>query len=585
MSNLKFKIGADPEFNLEMENKKLDAAATIKTLLTSNKEFKISSKGDGYSYKNFGNIGWDGHNATAEIRPSAENTPKDLVKNMEEIFKKFHEIAPSFQMSTLSRYAPIGGHVHFELSNSLTKDQHTMKAKVQAIHKRMASFLLPLTLGENKVNQMVRMRSSSRYGEYCTPDISFRVDAQYKKTNGDPGYTYELRTQSAEWLTTPQIAKATLAYLATVYNEITNNPKQFNEKYGDIIIRTNEMGNALQSLALTEYKLITTVVFNKIKKYIKQFELYETYKEEIDYILNPNKVLADKQAADYDIRIGWGLQLQEKEAPKKTILSEKEFLKISKDKDIESLSKIYKIDYNNDLNVKTFTEVLSQKMAAFNWKLSKQFFFFGIRKGIESYIIMNGEKEVISGLEIAKTKSDQETIQKIMTNMYNTYTEEYQGQEKNKINFITGKIEKTTKDIFIIGIPYKDRVELNTKKFIETVYNVDKNIIKKAEKNNKELIDDTKETDANKGEIFKIINKLSKEEERKEIAIEANGDDEVKTNNTINQIEQEVSEDTEETELLEENNEDIIETGISAPQEILQPNQPVEITRATRINE
>ena len=39
--------------------------------------------------------------------------------------------------------------------------------------------------------------------------------------------------------------------------------------------------------------------------------------------------------------------------------------------------------------------------------------------------------------------------------------------ESVKLNFSTGKIDQFTKEIIIVGIPYKDRIELNTKKFIE----------------------------------------------------------------------------------------------------------------------
>lgn len=548
MSELKFKIGADPEFNLELEGKKLDAKATIVTILQKNKEFKINSKEDGFKYKNYGDIGWDGHNSTGEIRPNAENTPKELVENIKQIFTKFYEIAPSFQLSTLSRYAPIGGHVHFELNDRITSNLDTLQTKVQAIHKRMASFLLPLTLGENKVNLMVRLKGS--YGKYCS-EGAYRVDVQFKKPNGDNGYTYELRIPSAEWLTTPKIAQATLAYLTTVFHEITNNPKKFNEEQKDLIIRTNEIGNSLQALALTEYKILTKALYNRIKKGIKTFELYETYKEEIDYILNPAKVLADKLNADYDIRIGWGLQNKAVEASKKTILSEKKFIDISKERDLETLSKIFSIDYNNDLNVKTFIDVLQQKMAAFNWKLKKQFFFFGIRKGIDAYIVMNKDKSIIQGLEIAKTTSDKKTIEQIMLDMHNKYTQEYTQDTKTKLNFTTGKIDQITKEIFIVGIPYKDRVELNTKKFIETVYNIDKNLVKKVE-NKEELINDTETTEDKKGEIYKTNKKMVEEDKTKEFAIEADETDEQRTNERISDIERETSEEVEEKDLLEE---------------------------------
>lgn len=550
--SFKFTIGADPEFNLELDGKKLDAGQTIPALLKGHKEFKL--KNMGYELLKFGNIGWDGHGPTGEIRPAPNKEPSKVVENLKEIFTKFNGIAPTIEISTLSRYAPVGGHIHFEIPASMSNvPGGPSNLKIQAIHKRIMSFMLPITLGENKVNLAIRIKGGSGdYGKYCTGG-SFRIEPIFKRADGTQGYTYELRTPSAEWLTTPKIAQATLAYLAVVYHEILNNTKKFNKDNEDLIIRTNDMGNALQSLALTEYKILTKALFNEIKKKIKKFELYEQYKDEINYILDPNKVLEDKQKANYDIRLGWGLASMAKPVSKSTILSEKAFNEIAKKKDIEVISKVYALDYNNDLNVKIFVDRLQQKMAAFDWDLKKQYFIFGIRKGIESYLVMDHEKKMLKGLEIAKTTSDQKAIEKIMTNMYTKYTEGTEGEVKTKVNFATGKIEKISKNVVIVGIPYSDRLELNTKKFIETIYDIEKGTIKPAKRNGKEeLINDDEKPDSEKGEIFKIINQITPEASLEGRVVEAPSGDEERTARNLEVMAIEKDIENKETEALEE---------------------------------
>ena len=526
MSKLKFTLGADPEFNLESDGKQLHAEKTITAIFGKNKKYKSHSSG-GYKIEKTGGIGWDGHSETGEIRPDPANTPEGIVANLQELFNIINKEIPSAQITTLSKFTALGGHIHFEIP-SKTEGK---SPKMELVHKKLVSYLLPITLGENKINILIRNKSN--YGYYCSNN-AFRVENHFTKPNGEAGYTYELRIPSAEWITTPKIAKATLAYLACVYNEIINNPQNFNEKSKEIQIRTNKIGDAIQALALTEYKLLTNVLFAKIKENIKSFELYEEYKEDIEYILNPEQVLKDKIDINYNICKGWNLKEKEEEANKKDILSEKKFIEIAKTKDLESMGKLITIDYNNDLNVKIFIDILQQKMAAFNWKLNKQYFFFGIRKGIDGYIIMDKDKKIIQGLEMAKTTSDKKTIEKIITNMYDKYMSEASSDIKTEINFATGKIEKTKKDIVIMGIPYNERVKLNTKNFIETVYNTDKNQIKEITRK-EELINDDDKPEKEKGEIYKIVN--NPETDKKIETVETSGEDARRIESIVKDIE------------------------------------------------
>ena len=495
----KFTIGADPEFNMEINNKKLNASEAITALLDDNSKFQKDSAGYALRDKKAGAIGWDGHSSTGEIRPSPSKSPQEVVENLRAILTEFNKAAPLFELSTLSRTGTVGGHIHFEVSD-FHPDRNS-NTKMKALHKRLISLYLPIIMGENKVNLTLRMKGG--YGQLCS-NSAFRVDSKFKYPNGNPGYTYELRCPSAEWLTTPKIANATLAFLGVIFHEIRSNPKKFDKTCKEILVRNDQQGDALQTLAIAEYESLTKTLYSKIKKSIKTFELYEEFKDEINYILNPNKILADKQSANYDIRIGWNLNSIGKEATKKQILSDKSFKKEALKKDLDAISKFVKISYNDDINVETFAKTLAKRSIAFNWNLNKTYFLFGIRKGISDYIVQDENEEIIKGSEQLKTILDKDSVNTLFQRMRDRVGVNH--EVSSRLNFITGKIEKIKENTILIGIPYEKRINDDHKSFIELIYEIEKNKTKIRNKKDERLIDDTDEENKDRGEIWKILN-------------------------------------------------------------------------------
>lgn len=530
--DFKFKLGADPEFNMELFGKRMDAKATLTNILSKSKTFEVGR--EGFKLKEAGTLGWDGHSSTGEIRPNPSNSPEGIVNNLREIFQGLSDEAPLFELSTLSRGAAIGGHIHFELPKGNISDE-----RMKAIHKRLVSFYLPIIMGENKINLAIRIKGG--YGKLCTGS-AYRKDNKFTREDGSPGYTYELRCPSAEWTSTPKIANATLAYLGVVFHEIMKNPKSFEKTCKDIIIRTERQGDAIQELAMAEYTALTQTLYNKIKKYIKTFELYPEFKKEVDFILNYKSVLAEKQATNFEIIKGWNLVKKEKESPKKKILSEKEFTKRIKDKDLDVISKIINVAYNEDTNVDLFAQRLAQTMTAFNWDLNKHYFLYGVRKGINGYIVSNNTKATIINGDEIKTISDQEALDKLIEKMKNK-AKDAMGEETTtkKLNFSSGKMETIKKEIILIGIPYQDRIENKTSNFIEVIYNVDKGEVKQPRKTRKELIDDTAET-SEKGKIYQALLRKEKTEEILEDGVPDSGADERSQQDHIRQIEEEINE-------------------------------------------
>jgi len=491
-----FKIGADPEFILTMQGRKVDASQTMKLMLNKKKGFVPDKDGMGFDVDPWGNIGWDGASSTAEIRPKAANTPQEVTNNLGGIFNEFIKHIQICDMSTLSEFSSVGGHIHLEIP----KGEKWTKEKANLIHRRLASFYLPVLISENKTNLNLRLKQ--RYGSLNDK----RIEPRFKYPDGTPGCTLEFRCPSAEWLTLPKLANATMAYMAVVYHEILNHPKEF-AKFNDIVYKSDKQGEALQTLAIMEYDILTNSILSKVKKYIRTFEMYPFYKDEIEYIFNPKQIIKDKQKANYNIAEGWKL-ITAKNSPKRTeILSpKKKVQEIASKKDFDIIKKVMNIHYNDDTNVALFAESLKDRVAAFNWKLKNNYFLFGMRKGIETIVSKNLKSEYLTGEEIIKTELDKAHLDNLFEKMQTKFNANM--QRITTLDFSTGKIKDIRESVIVIGIPYTMRVKEDIKSFLSTIWELEKKekFLKKYKKENI-LINDRDLPLERKGEIYRILTK------------------------------------------------------------------------------
>lgn len=464
-----FKIGADPEFSIILQNKRIDACQTMKGILTGKKEFKETSMtNSGYNVGKFGNIGWDGASQTAEIRPNPSNVPNEVITNIGGLLHAFGKYMSIFELTTLSQHASIGGHIHFEAK----PDWSTQKQKM--IHAQMISFYMPILMSENKINLSLRIRQG--YGAMR----DFRFDNHHSTLPDQPvARTYEFRCPSAEWLTSPKIAEAVIAYLGVVYNEIINHPKNL-KKCNKILLKSEEQTNAFQTLAIQEFDLLTGEMLKNIKKYIKTFALYETFKEEIEFILHPQQVIKEKTKFNYDINNGWSLSDLHK-VTKREITSEKKFNAKLKDKDADTISKMLHIDYNDDAKVNEFVNALSLRAGAFNWKLSKQYFVFGLKKGIKEIIVKNMQNDYLTGTKQIKTRNDYSLIERAFEKMILKYSQTGSVPNLMTVDFKTGKPISLRNNMIFIGLPYDMRIEGKTKAFIDMIWQIENNKLSKTE--------------------------------------------------------------------------------------------------------
>jgi hypothetical protein len=498
-TKFKFKLGSDPEFSFILQGRRVNAYDLLQSNLLRKPGF--AKNGSGFDTKG-GQIGWDGCNSTAEIRPKPSNSLSEVTDNLKSILVETHKMLPTFDMSVLSTYSPVGGHIHFQVDEALHRNQR----KLQLVNKKMSSFFLPILISENKINLRLRTGDGNGGSGYGTL-TDFHWDNQYEC--GDHyEYTYEFRTPSAEWLCTEKICNATFAYLATVYNEILHRPTNF-KNYMDVVYKNNEQASALHKLAITNYIGITEGVFERIKKAVRTFELYPEFKEQIEYILNPKKVNKDKRASEYNIVKGWNLGEIAKivKPTMKEIVNDKKFKEQAAKVDLDKTVDLMNISYNDDINVDFFVHTLAERSAAFSWKLKNNYFLFGMKKGVNQVLIFNESKELLAGQELIKTTADASAVTALMDRIIRKFLT----TKTRTIDPMTGELEKVK--TVVIGLPYEMRINKKPKEFIKLIYRLEENKLKsaKVEINNKVLVNDDRETDSRKGDFYKYVHGIKPE--------------------------------------------------------------------------
>ncbi|MDD5417094.1 MAG: hypothetical protein PHU12_03925 [Candidatus Aenigmarchaeota archaeon] len=495
MSNKKgfpFLIGADPEFNIISQGNRMDAGGILEDFFDGmdseeKRKKNIVKESMGFDIGKSGNIGWDGASSTGEIRPEPANTPAGIVNNLRRILLVAGQKLEIFTLTTLSMGAPVGGHIHFQL-----KDQNKYQKDIHKISRVMSSFFLPILLGENKIN--IQARLNNGYGEMS----DHRVEHPTSKT-------FEFRTPTAEWMTTPKIACSTLAYLATVFYEATETNGGI-DKFDNLILKTKEQGEALQTLALTDFMTLTKKITSDIEKAVKTFKYYPVYKKEIDYILNFRKVLKDKRKVNYDMAVGWGIG-GKMNFNKKELMSKKEFVKRALKKDIDENSNLISMPFNNDTQVSTFAKTLTEKIVAFNWHLNKRYFLFGLSKEFSDFVVIDEKGDVkckskdFTGL--VDLIGVQTYYKKMAQKAANAHRDECSKYREGRINWAEGLVEKN--NILAIGIPYNMRIKGDTSSLIKLIYDIEKG--KKKIISEGEIIKDLKIGKSNT-EKFKIFNAI-----------------------------------------------------------------------------
>lgn len=491
-----FKLGADPEFTFVMQDRRIHCNHLLGKMLSGKPGFvrKSNDSDNAFMVGDAGEIGCDGHDSTGELRPRPVETPEGMVNNLRTIFEKSYEHLKLFDMMTLSTYASIGGHIHFEMNGTDEENKNS----VNSIHKKLSSFALPIIMSENKIS--LRLRQKNGYGSLD----DFRYDKKIQSDRKTHKATYEFRTPSAEWLITPKICEATFAYLGVVYNEIINNPENF-KKFNNIILKNNDHARALMAFAVSDYSIITKAIFGEIKKAVRTFSMYNDYKQQCEYILNPGKVMKDKKAAEYNIVVGWGLRKKSDKVKLESLLDNKAINEKLKNIDMDGFCGLINIMINNDINIKDFADELNKTSIANNWQLKNSYYLFGLRKGVEHAIVCNSEGKLLAGEENVKTTLDNRAMEGLIARTIEKVRNSF--PEAKVLDPSTGEIINNKK-IFCIGLTYDTRIARDYGALIKMIYELENETFDAhPEVDLKQLVDDTgATTEAKLGDFYRLIN-------------------------------------------------------------------------------
>lgn len=452
-----FHIGSDPEYLLFYGQRGLDASRVLTNFFQNDPLFSRESEGFKIlANPNAGNFGWDGSSSTGELRPKACKDVYEHVDKIGAMLKAIHDKMPFVDITTLSIGSPIGGHIHVDSTFTRSEGNMTsadMKKRKQA-DKIMTTFLLPLVASDHRISAMARLTSS--YGKLN--------DIRYESKSNC--VTAEIRGLTAEWMTTPKIAASTLAYVVTVWNEINKRQEELFKHPN--LMRTNSHSDAVHRLLLSDYNLITDALTKDLKKVVREFELYPQFKNEIEYILSPNKVYKDKEKAGWTINKGWGFNSHLPKPTKRSLLDSRIVQEILNKEDVPNIERSFAVNYNDDYNVAMFAKAISDRVATMNWPLKNNYALFGFRKGFEGFTALNqkGQYYVMSN---NATKQD---IMRISKNMFDRIGNSGR-YGSTRINPKTGKTIGRDSETIVIGIPYDLRANDNVIPMIELIWAIE----------------------------------------------------------------------------------------------------------------
>lgn len=450
-----FLMGSDPEFTVLFQNKKIQADRLMKKVC---KGVQWGENGMGWRVPEMkGEFGFDGCASTGEIRPDPAKSVDECVENMRSILTNAHKFLSTFSLSTLSTHAPIGGHLHLDIPNNWTENQ------VKEALRKLLSFYLPITLNENPISRAIRSNGGN-YG---------KIDDFKLMSHRSGNTSIEIRCPSAEWITTPEVMAATLAYVGTVWHELLNNQTNF-KKFSKILMRNNQQLKVMQEMAIGNHPLMVEMLFKQIKGAVKTFEFYKEYKKEIDLMLTPKKMIALKTQAQFELFTGWGLNKSTKKIVKKTFLSNKKVNEELKKKNLsQDFTNQITLPHNDDKNVAVFANALEERMLALNWNPKYRFYLFGIKAGIEEPIAGTRDGKIVLGKQFIKNENDRSAI--VMTMMRMTERGESVWSKDTIVDPIKG-LTFDERPVVAFGIPASWRGDKITKtsKVLELIWNIDK---------------------------------------------------------------------------------------------------------------
>lgn len=438
MKQFEFSIGSDPELQLLRQGVQISAEEAITCMFQTD----YRKNGMGYEIGDAGVVGWDGASTPAELRPNPTNNPAEATRYIGTLLAELHRKLPGIDITTLSLNCRVGGHIQLDFPNKLLKNEK-VRNRIELL---MATFVLPLFCSDHPMSSQYRR---TNYGDAD----DFRVEERNRETHLN---TFEVRGFSAEWLVSPKLTMATLSYIAVVWEEILKNHEHL-IKHCDVF-KTSAQISGVQDAVLSNYRPVQDMVLRKIHRMIRTFSRYSDFKSEIDFILCPRRVIAHKQALKWLPKNGWKLE-EPKQATKKQWLSLRaDVLPPLGNPDF--VDRTYGVPYNDDLNIKAIMQLLARRTFAHNLNLTHRYFFFGLKKGMDTHLVATIEAsrdtQKIQLLQKPSSLTYKDSL-KTAKKMGERVLGRFSSSTAQRFDASTARIVPVTHHSLLIGIPYEAR--------------------------------------------------------------------------------------------------------------------------------
>lgn len=478
---LPIKVGCDPEFMMFYGNRPANAQAMFQSFFRNTGLLH----GQGIRVIGAGEIGTEGSAAiVGEMRPNPGSSPEELTRNIGTLIKAMHDHMPLLDMSTLSIGHPIGGHMHLDMPMEFAKN-----AKVQSKLVRIAAtMMMPIFASEHRMCAASRY-TQSHYGH--AHDVRYAIKGET--------LCIELRALTSEWMCTPRICEATIAYLAVIWHEACKRYEELSKE--NVVFKSQPQIEAIQRMILTDYKPMADSLVNDIGKLVRTFELYEQFKEECEFILNPSAVYAEKEKVGFELFQGWGFRDKVKPITKRSVLADKAIRSKIRTVNVDLLSSTISMPYNNDFNIQMYAKALAERTAALGWQLKHEYFFFGLKKGVEGFVAARVHSDEYFSIP---ENSPYKDVTHAVTKMRQRFNNVKEVSSATKIDPKTGKTRRGNINAIVVGIPYDVRQKKNIKPLIELIWRIERETLKSTPLANLKFYEEPKvEKAVEAGEITK----------------------------------------------------------------------------------
>ena len=439
MKTFDFKLGSDPELQLLRQG----VAVSAETAITCMFQPDHRRNGMGYEIEGAGVVGWDGASTPAELRPNPTNDPAEATQFIGTLLAEMHQKLPGVDITTLSLNCRVGGHIQVDFPNKYLKNDK-VKNRIDLL---MATFVLPLFCSDHSMSS--NYRRDTTYGDAD----DFRTEERDQETHL---HTFEIRGPSAEWLVSPKMTMSTLSYIGVVWTEVLKNHEHL-IKHRDVF-KTSAQISGVQEAVLSGYRPVQEAVMRRIHRLVRTFERYPDFKNEIDFILCPRRVVAHKQTLKWLPKNGWRLG-EQKQPSKRKILSPLADVLLPVGNP-EFVDRTYGVPYNDDLNVKALMQLLARRTYALNLELKHQYFFFGLKKGMDAHLIAAtesvGGKQTVQLLQKPSSLSYKDAL-KTAKKMSERVLGRNSSVGAQRFDARTARLVPITHQSILIGIPYEER--------------------------------------------------------------------------------------------------------------------------------